>query len=135
MPIRISGETVPRRSIMKNHSDVLIDGKVYTVCGSESEEYFQQVASYIDHKIAECEKTDDYRYQDARTRSVLLALNIADDFYKAQNRIEALEKEVLERDEQIYKIKHDLISFQMQCEDAKKNVSASETDPKTREEK
>lgn len=123
---------------MKNYADVLIDGKVYTVCGSEHEEYFQQVASYIDHKIAECEKIDNYRYQDARTRSVLLALNIADDFYKAQSRIEELEKEALERDEQMYRIKHDLISLQMKCEEerhAQEGAKESESDPKTREEK
>ncbi len=37
----------------KTDAEVLIGGKVYTLCGYESEEYLQKVASYINNKLAE----------------------------------------------------------------------------------
>ena len=63
----------------KNHTQVLIGGKVFTLSGYESEEYLQRVSSYINHKMTECASMDGYRRQTAEMRSILLALNIADD--------------------------------------------------------
>ena len=37
----------------KTDTEVIIGGKVFTLCGYESEEYLQKVASYINNKIAE----------------------------------------------------------------------------------
>ena len=67
----------------KNYTEVLIGGKVFTLSGFESEEYLQKVSTYLNHKIEECTNSEGYRKQSAETRSVLLALNIADDYFKA----------------------------------------------------
>ena len=42
----------------KNNADVVIGGKVFRVCGYESEEYLQKVANYINGKIAEYTKEE-----------------------------------------------------------------------------
>ena len=68
----------------KNFTEVLIGGKVFTLSGFESEEYLQKVSTYLNHKIDECSSSEGYRKQSAETRSVLLALNIADDYFKAR---------------------------------------------------
>ena len=68
----------------KNFTEVLIGGKVFTLSGFESEEYLQKVSTYINHKLDECTSSEGYRKQSAETRSVLLALNIADDYFKAK---------------------------------------------------
>ena len=36
----------------KNYAEVLIDGKIYTLGGSEEEHYLQKVASYINEKTS-----------------------------------------------------------------------------------
>ena len=36
----------------KNDVEVLIDGRKYTLCGFESQEYIQKIASYINRKLA-----------------------------------------------------------------------------------
>ena len=36
----------------KTDAEVIIGGKVLTLCGYESEEYLQKVASYINNKLA-----------------------------------------------------------------------------------
>ena len=38
---------------VKNTAQVIIGGKIITLGGYESEEYFQQVASYMNKKIGE----------------------------------------------------------------------------------
>ena len=70
-------------SSAKHFTEVLIGGKVYTLSGFEGEEYLQKVSSYLNHKITECTNSEGYRKQSADTRNVLLALNIADDYFKA----------------------------------------------------
>ena len=71
-------------SSAKHFTEVLIGGKVYTLSGFEGEEYLQKVSSYLNHKITECTNSEGYRKQSADTRNVLLALNIADDYFKAK---------------------------------------------------
>ena len=37
----------------KNTTQVIIGGKIITLCGYESEEYLQRVAAYLNNKISE----------------------------------------------------------------------------------
>ena len=78
-------------SSAKHFTEVLIGGKVYTLSGFEGEEYLQKVSSYLNHKITECTNSEGYRKQSADTRNVLLALNIADDYFKAKKQGDSLE--------------------------------------------
>ena len=66
----------------KNDVEVLIDGRKYTLCGFESPEYIQKIASYINRKLAEFHKQEGYARLDLDLRNTLLAINIADDYYK-----------------------------------------------------
>ena len=45
----------------KTNAEVVIGGKVYTLSGYEGEDYLQNVATYINGKIAECKTSDQYR--------------------------------------------------------------------------
>ena len=100
----------------KNYTEVLIGGKVFTLSGFESEEYLQRVSTYLNHKITECTNIDGYRRQTAETRSTLLALNIADDYFKAKRQGAVLEQDVEQKDKEMYDLKHELISTQIKCE-------------------
>ena len=75
----------------KNQTEALIGGKVFTLSGFESEEYLQKISSYLNHKMEECAQSDSYRKQSADARSVLLALNVADDYFKAKKQASSLE--------------------------------------------
>lgn len=68
----------------KNKTEVLIDGKIYTLSGYESEEYLQRVATYINNKLAELKKLDGYARLSQELKSILLELNVADDYFKCQ---------------------------------------------------
>ena len=116
-------EEVHRMSF-KNKPEVLIDGKIYTLSGYESEEYLQRVATYINNKLAELKKLDGYARLSQELKSILLELNVADDYFKAKNQVEMVEEELAQKDQELYDLKHELISTQIKLEDAAKELEA-----------
>jgi cell division protein ZapA len=106
----------------KTDTEVLIGGKVFTLSGNESEEYLQKVASYINNKINEYAKVDSFTRQPIDTQSILLQLNIADDFFKAKKQVEVLEDELQNKEKELYSLKHELISAQMKLEESEKKI-------------
>ena len=108
----------------KNKTEVLIDGKIYTLSGYESEEYLQRVATYINNRLAELKKLDGYARLSQELKSILLELNVADDYFKAKNQVEMVEEELAQKDQELYDLKHELISTQIKLEDAAKELEA-----------
>ncbi len=106
----------------KTDTEVVIDGKVLTVSGNESVEYLQKVAAYINNKINEYSKIDDYKRQSAEKQSLLIQLNMADDYFKAKNQIELLEQDIKAKENEIYDLKHQLIASQMKLDQTSKSV-------------
>ncbi len=106
----------------KTDTEVIIGGKVLTLSGYESEEYLQKVASYINNKINEYNKLDAFRRQPVDRQGVLLQLNIADDYFKAKKQVSDLEDELQAKEEELYDLKHELISTQMKLESSEEQV-------------
>lgn len=110
----------------KKSAEVIIDGKVYTLSGYEEEEYMQKVASYINNKINEFNQLESAKRLPNDSKSVLMQLNIADDYFKAKEQIEKYENDMELKDKEIYEIKHDLISNEIKVEELEKKVSELE---------
>ena len=106
----------------KTDTEVIIGGKVLTLSGYESEEYLQKVASYINNKVNEYSRLDKFRRQPVDMQSVLLQLNVADDYFKAKKQISDLEEELQAKEKELYDLKHELISTQMKLESAEGQV-------------
>lgn len=106
----------------KNDIKVVINNKVYTLSGQESEDYLQNVATYINGKIAECQSSDAYRRFNAEYQNVLLALNIADDYFKAKDQVNQMLTEDDDKDKQIYDLRHEVIEVQIKYESAQKMI-------------
>lgn len=104
--------------------EVIINNKRYTLCGYESEEYLQKVASYINSKITEFKKQDFYRTLDTEMRSVLLQLNIADDYFKLKNQMKQAEIDSDTKSSEIFDLKHEIIMLQTKLESAEKEIEA-----------
>ena len=105
----------------KNTTEVIIGGKVFTLGGYESEEYLQKIASYINNKLAEFGKDENFRKQSAEIRANLMYLNVADDYFKAKKQAEIFEQDLQQKDQEMYDLKHELISLRMQIEEAQKH--------------
>ena len=116
--------------VSEKSAKVLIGGKVYTLSGYEEEEYLQKVANYINSKLDEFNSIDDYKRISADLKATLLELNIADDYFKAKNQVESLESDLQIRDQEIYNLKHDLISAQLKTETLEETISKLERENK-----
>ncbi|MFR8547601.1 MAG: cell division protein ZapA, partial [Lachnospiraceae bacterium] len=106
----------------KNKTQVIIAGKIYTLSGYESEEYLQRVASYLNGKISEFKNMEGYSRLSPDLKSIMLDLNMADDYFKMKKKIEELEQELIAKEREIYDFKHDLITAQIRLENAQKDV-------------
>ena len=106
----------------KTDAEVIIGGKVLTLCGYESEEYLQKVASYLNNKLAEYGKVDSFRRQPLDMQNILMQLNIADDYFKAKKQIHSLEDEIEVKEKELYDLKHQLIATQIKLESTEKSL-------------
>ncbi|SFA76073.1 cell division protein ZapA [Acetitomaculum ruminis DSM 5522] len=114
----------------KTSTDVLIRGKVYTLSGNESVDYLQKVAAYINEKDEEMASMDSYRHLTSETKSALLDLNIAHDYFKADMLAGELKKSLEEKEQELYSIKHDIIELQLKLEEAQKTIAKNESEIK-----
>ena len=107
---------------VKNDVQVVIDGKMITLSGYESNEYMQKLASHIDAKIKEYSENESFRRHNYDMRHIMLELNLADDYFKAKKLGDGLSLEIENKDKEIYDLKHELIAAQIKSESADKQI-------------
>ena len=90
----------------KNATKGTIGGKTYTLSGNESEEYLQEVASYLNGKIAQLRSDEDYRNVPFDMRNVL-------------------QKLLEERSQDLSDLKHELVATQMKLEAASRSSATT----------
>ncbi len=112
----------------KTDTEVIIGGKVLTLSGYESEDYLQKIASYINNKLNEYNKVESFRRQPMDKQSVMIQLNIADDYFKAKEHISVLEEELQTKEKELYDLKHELISAQIKLESSEEQVKTLQQD-------
>ena len=106
----------------KTDTEVIIGGKVYKLSGYESREYIQKVASYINNKISELEQMEGYSRMTLDNKALLLELNIADDYFKTKESADKTDRDIDNRDKEIYDLKHELITLQRKADETEKEV-------------
>ncbi len=112
----------------KSNAEVIIGGKVYTLSGYESEEYMHKVASFINKKIEELTTNmDGYNHLSLEQKSLLLELNLADEFFKSKERVEQLEADIEEFKQGQSEMKHELISLQIKLDTMKDSIAELES--------
>lgn len=106
----------------KNYAEVLIDGKIYTLGGTEDEHYLQRVASYINEKTAQMKRQEGFAKQSQEYQAVMIELNIADDYFKASSRAAVSEQRRDELERESYGLKHELVTTQLRMENLAKDL-------------
>ena len=72
---------------MSNKVNVVICGEVITLKSSEEEAHLQRIARYIDRKLEEISTTNANASINERIRTLLIAVNVADDYFKASDNL------------------------------------------------
>lgn len=76
-----------------NKVDVVIGGEIITLVSGEHEDYMQTLARYIDRKLSEIKSLNSTASINERTRTLFIAINVADDYFKTLERLRRLEAE------------------------------------------
>ncbi len=101
----------------KNYTEVTIMGKSYLLGGNENEAYLQRVATYVNGRAADLSKTQGFLRQNQDYRMLMLIMNLADDYFKSQAQVEELVKKQKALEQELYSVKHELVSSKMRQEE------------------
>ena len=102
----------------RNDVAVVIGGKMYNLGGYESEEYMQKLASYINAKSEELKRQDGYLRMESEMKSILMQINIADDYFKAKRNQEETSADAEEKNRENTELRRELIGLQTRLESA-----------------
>ncbi|MCL2356335.1 MAG: cell division protein ZapA [Defluviitaleaceae bacterium] len=76
---------------MDGKVDVVIGGEIVTLKSNEQPDYLQRLARYADEKINEIKSKSVAAAIDDHFRTLLIALNIADDYHKTLDKFQRLD--------------------------------------------
>ena len=107
----------------KNVTEVVIAGKIISISGEEDAAYMTEVASFINDKLSELQKTDNYHKLSTDQKQILLGMNLADEYFREKKRNQILESELELKDKELYSLKHELINLQLDLEKLQKETS------------
>lgn len=110
----------------KNTAEVLINGKIYTISGYESTAYLQKVAVYLNEMEEKVSQMEGYRRLAPEEKQLLKNMNLVDEYFKAADARDQLEKDLESRDREIYSLKHDLIDARMEKENLTRRIQELE---------
>ena len=88
--------------------EFLIDGKVYRMTGYEEPDYINRMAAYINLRMEEFKKVENWRKLPADQRAVMIEMNLCDDLFKAKDLLEKKEAELALREKELYETKAQL---------------------------
>lgn len=108
----------------KNDVAVVINGRQYTISGYESSDYLQKIATHINSKYDEFKKNDALVKLDIEMKNALMAINLSDDYYKAQEVVASLQKDNEDLEKEIFNMKHDMINMKTQIEKNEKKLKS-----------
>lgn len=102
----------------RNDVAVVIGGKMYNLGGYESEEYMQKLASYINAKSEELKRQEGYLRMESELKSILMQINIADDYFKVKRNQEETAADAEEKNRENAELRRELIGIQTRLESA-----------------
>ena len=117
----------------KNRLTVTINGRMYTLVSEESGEYMEELAKHVNEKVSEVKRNHNSLLGERPI--VLAALNICDEYYKAElggkgliDKIQKKYEDVVAENKQLRSIVNDsdfeidIVSLRHQLDSAKKEI-------------
>lgn len=110
----------------KTDVQVIINDKRYTISGYESSDYLQHIANYINEKLQSFKKQDAYNHLDMDMKNILLAINLSDDYFKAQKLAEENKQQQGEVEQEMFRMKHEIVSRDEEMKALKEQLKKAE---------
>lgn len=104
----------------KNTTEVVIGGKIIHISGEEDAAYMNAVAAFMNEKLMQLQKSENYGRLSADQKQILLGMNLADEYFREKKKNKILESELELKDKELYSLKHQLINLQLDLEKLQK---------------
>ncbi|MBR1758889.1 MAG: cell division protein ZapA [Lachnospiraceae bacterium] len=113
---------------MKTRNDVVvtINNKEYVIAGYESDEYLQKIAAYMNRKYKEFKEQPFYGRLNSDMRTIMLEINMADDYFKAMDDVSKLEEQLLNDSQEIFRLKHELMNTEKKLKQVQEELKKKE---------
>ena len=109
----------------KHTTEVVIGGKIVSMSGDEDAAYMNEVAAFINEKLSELQRSENYGRLSADQKQILLGMNLADEYFREKKKNQILESELELKDKELYSLKHQLINLQLDLEKLQKEKQKS----------
>lgn len=96
-------------------TDVLIDGKVYSLGGADGA-YLQRVAAFLNEQLKTVKGIAGYKHMDSAYQQLLLNLNLADAYFRQQAETEKYRAETEKLEKELYAVKHEIVGTKLKLE-------------------
>jgi len=106
----------------KNLVEVVIAGEVVTLTAAESEEYIHKLARYLDKKIVSITRINNSFAANSFYKTVLISINIADDFFKEKDKAQKLEAEAQAREKELEALRAENAGLAEQLREAREEL-------------
>ncbi|MCR5793104.1 MAG: cell division protein ZapA [Lachnospiraceae bacterium] len=106
----------------RNDIEVIINNKKYNLSGYESGEYLRSIAAYLNSKFDEFSEFEAYNKLEQDMRSVLMEINLADDYFKAKKEASDMVEDAERMKKEIFDMKHELMTQQHKMEKVQKEL-------------
>jgi cell division protein ZapA len=113
---------------MNNKVEVVIGGEIITLRSGETPDYLQRLARYADQKIDEIKAKSVSAAIDDRAKTLLIALNIADDYHKAMDRFQRLDTAHKELVKEMGKLQDENTAVKMKMKEMEEELAKMEAE-------
>ncbi|MBQ6361387.1 MAG: cell division protein ZapA [Lachnospiraceae bacterium] len=102
-----------------NRTKITFGSRSITLSGNEDSEYVTRLADYLNGKTEEMASTASYKRLTENDRTAMLLFNIADDYFKAKDRADRLEKELQRLEAESEEMRYRFVRERMKQEKGK----------------
>ena len=107
-----------------NKVKAVICGEVITIKSRENEDYLARLARYVDQKLSNLIAKSTSAAIDERVRTILIALNISDDYFKSQSALENLQKKQKTYDLDVMQLHEEIENVTKERDDLLEEIEA-----------
>ena len=107
-----------------NKLEVMICGEPITLKSRESKEYIFELANYVNEKLENLVAKSTSAAVDDRIRAILIALNIADDYFKAKILSEELQSKQRIQDVEKMELLDEIDALRKECNNLSEEVGS-----------
>ena len=103
----------------KINTEIIIDGKTFTVSGGEDPAHVRELTEYINRKLERLKNDPDYSRQPYGVRQLLVMVDFAEDYFREREKTKEADERFAAKEAEFYDLRREMVSLQMEMDELK----------------